>query len=300
MSVFLRRRVVGQPGDGEERFVQLVQRNDDAVVEGDAVSESPRRFDSFEDGAAAARSGEEAPPVAGAVAEKVRNASDFGKFIPAFEYRLISLRDKNPESLLSYGDALGALFYLANPSKTEGFLEAAERLRIFLLGLSDEERELTTNHLRGYLRILMKKEGLEIDDALDLCLEREEADVIGSPTFGLRLGDPVQSTLRSSDAWRGCTPSRERCADEQIAYASGALSGSSTRARPPGRTKVAIPILNISTVSSRSSPVKKSRFPSHGAPRGAQRDDPRDLVLGERRGTVPVRREVAGRWEEGA
>ncbi|HPE66896.1 MAG TPA: Rpn family recombination-promoting nuclease/putative transposase [Synergistales bacterium] len=111
-------------------------------------------------------------------AEKVRNASDFGKFIPAFEYRLISLRDKNPEALLSYGDALGALFYLANPSKTEGFLEAAERLRIFLLGLSDEERELTTNHLRGYLRILMKKEGLEIDDALDLCLEREEADVM--------------------------------------------------------------------------------------------------------------------------
>ena len=155
-----------------------MQRNEDAVVEGDAVSESPRRFDSFEDGAAAARSGEEAPPVAGAVAEKVRNASDFGKFIPAFEYRLISLRDKNPEALLSYGDALGALFYLANPSKTEGFLEAAERLRIFLLDLSDEERELTTNHLRGYLRILMKKEGLEIDDALDLCLEREEADVM--------------------------------------------------------------------------------------------------------------------------
>ena len=48
-------------------------------------------------------------------AEKVRNASDFGKFIPAFEYRLISLRDRNPESLLSYGDALSALFYLANP-----------------------------------------------------------------------------------------------------------------------------------------------------------------------------------------
>ena len=109
-------------------------------------------------------------------ADKVESSSDFRGLVPDFEYLLISLRDKRSEDLLSFRDALGGLCYLAAPSKKESFAEAAERLRMLLTVLSDEETELLTNHLRGYLRILMKKEGLEIDDALDLCLEREEAD----------------------------------------------------------------------------------------------------------------------------
>jgi len=108
--------------------------------------------------------------------DKVESSSDFRGLVPDFEYLLISLRDKRPEDLLSFRDALGGLCYLATPSKKESFAEAAERLRMLLTVLSDEETELLTNHLRGYLKILMKKEGLEIDDALDLCLEREEAD----------------------------------------------------------------------------------------------------------------------------
>ena len=67
---------------------------------------------------------------------------------------------------------------MATPSKKESFAEAAERMRRFLTVLSDEEKELLTNHLRGYLKILMKKEGLEIDDAFEQCLDREEADVM--------------------------------------------------------------------------------------------------------------------------
>ncbi len=107
---------------------------------------------------------------------KVVHSSDFRGLVPDLEYPPISLRDKRPEDLLSFRDALGGLCYLAAPSKKESFAEAAERLRMLLTVLSEEERELLTNHLRGYLKILMKKEGLEIDDALDLCLEREEAD----------------------------------------------------------------------------------------------------------------------------
>ncbi len=49
-------------------------------------------------------------------------------------------------------------------------------MRTFLIVLSDEERELLTNHLRGYLKILMKREGLEIDEAFEQCLDRGEAD----------------------------------------------------------------------------------------------------------------------------
>jgi len=110
--------------------------------------------------------------------DKVESSSDFRGLIPDFEYLLISLRDKHPEDLLSFRDALGGLCYLATPSKKESFAEAAEKMRRFLTVLSDEEKELLTNHLRGYLKILMKKEGLEIDDAFEQCLDREEADVM--------------------------------------------------------------------------------------------------------------------------
>ena len=110
--------------------------------------------------------------------DKVENARDFGNHVPSFEYLLISLREKTPEEILSIKDALGAMFYLANPAKAENFDEAAERVRLFLRSLSKEERDLTTNHLRGYLKILAEKEGLTVDEALDLCLEREDADIM--------------------------------------------------------------------------------------------------------------------------
>jgi hypothetical protein len=105
-------------------------------------------------------------------ADKVESSSEFRGPVPEFEYLLISLRDKNPEDLLSFRDALGGLCYLSTPSKKESFAEAAERMRTFLVVLLDEESELLTNHLCGYLKTLMKREGLEIDDAFEQCLNR--------------------------------------------------------------------------------------------------------------------------------
>jgi len=110
--------------------------------------------------------------------EKVENADSFRGYIPDFEYRLISLQEKSAEELLAFGDSLGGLLYLASTSKKEGFFEAAERLRKFLLVLSDEEQRLLRNHLGGYLRILAMREGLEIDESVVENIEHEEADEV--------------------------------------------------------------------------------------------------------------------------
>ena len=98
--------------------------------------------------------------------------------------------------------------------------------------------------------------------------------------FGLRLGDPFKHASFVGRLAEDALPLGSECADEQIAYASGALSGKQHEG-PPSRTDEcghsdSEYIDRLVEVV----PGEEKPLPLAGAPRGAQRDDPRDLVLG--------------------
>ena len=73
-------------------------------------------------------------------------------------------------------DALSSLMYLAQPFKSEDFFEVSERIRNLLLVFPEEEKILLAKHLGGYLRILAKKEGVEIEGAPDEYFEQKGAE----------------------------------------------------------------------------------------------------------------------------
>ena len=120
--------------------------------------------------------GEDAWTAAKRFKEKVRGADSFRGYVPEFEYRLISLRDEDSEELLAKPDALSSLMYLAQPFKSEDFFEVSERIRNLLLVFPEEEKILLAKHLGGYLKILAKKEGVEIEGAPEEYFEQKGAE----------------------------------------------------------------------------------------------------------------------------
>jgi predicted transposase/invertase (TIGR01784 family) len=108
--------------------------------------------------------------------EKVERSEDFRGYIPDFSYRLISLREKPPEELLSFGDALGGLLYLSNPAKRENLGDALERIRQLLLSLPSEESELLAKHFLGYWKILTAKEESREEAPFEEYFAFEEAE----------------------------------------------------------------------------------------------------------------------------
>jgi predicted transposase YdaD len=108
---------------------------------------------------------------------KVEHAEEFHGYIPDFTYRLISLRDKTTQELLSFKDALGGLLYLANPAKEENLLHSLEKIHQFLGELPFEESKVFARHLLGYLKILLEKEGIHHEgNSLEEFFENEEAE----------------------------------------------------------------------------------------------------------------------------
>lgn len=111
-------------------------------------------------------------------AEKVANSSDFWRYVPKFEYRLLSLRENTPDEFLSFNDALGAMLYLANPSKDEDIRGALKRLKELVRNIAPEEGRLLAIHSYAYIKILARREGVEVDDVLEEHLEEKEADEV--------------------------------------------------------------------------------------------------------------------------
>ena len=110
--------------------------------------------------------------------DKVQGSEELRGFVPDFQYRLISLRDEDPDRLLTRRDALAGLLYAAQPLKKEDIFETAERLRVFLETLHDEEKILLGRHLGGYLKILAKRESLTENLAIDERFEGKEAEEV--------------------------------------------------------------------------------------------------------------------------
>ena len=144
-------------------------------------------------------------------ADKIRDASDFGKHVPDFEYHLISLRDKSSEELLTVQDALGTLCYLSNPMRAEELDEAAERLLRILASFTPEERDLVERHLHGYLKIQAKKAGGDAKAIFDRCLEGK-----GVVEMLARLRDEI-AELRQKERLAVCEETAVRMLERGLA-----------------------------------------------------------------------------------
>jgi predicted transposase/invertase (TIGR01784 family) len=115
--------------------------------------------------------------------DKVRSFDTFSRYVPEFEYKLVSLREdhtdgfENPVWELSgTPSALDIILYLSTPFRSEGLLEVSEKVRSFLQIIPDSEKELLAKHLSGYLKILLDREGIASPDSGEEIFDEKEAE----------------------------------------------------------------------------------------------------------------------------